>query len=179
MKGDHVGTFGQRHGYFKHGDKIVAWDIDDKTTWKSFVERHDPFKQNTERSNMETSEQVDSKLLSEASSKAAVTERSKDTKIETILFQVVMNLGVTKITFGNESKLSPDKEELREQQLCDDLYKLKKINHYKRIYGTHHKLSAEDQLFNMRQKYLSKRNDNFKGDGMVELASRTPTYGCN
>ena len=162
LKGDHVGTFGQRHGYFKHADKIVAWDIDDKTTWKSFAERHDPFKQHTERSNIETSEQVDSKLLSEASSKAAVTERSKDTKIDDTL-PSCNESSVTKNTFGNESKLDPDKEELREQQLCDDLYKLKKINHYKRIYGTHHKLSAEDQLFNMRQKYLSKRNYNFKG----------------
>ena len=60
--GDHIGTFGQRHGYFKHGNKVVAWDIDDKTTWRSFAERHNACKQNTERSERETSEQLDSKL---------------------------------------------------------------------------------------------------------------------
>ena len=60
-------------------------------------------------------------------------------------------------------QISKEDELRRERQLEEDLYKLKKINHYKRIYGTHHKISAEDQLFNMKQRYMSKRKDNFKG----------------
>ena len=134
----------------------------DKTTWRSFAERHNACKQNTERSERETSEQLDSKVISEAASETAVTETSNDIKFDDTLPDSNES-GVTKITFGNESKLSSNKEELREQQLCDDLYKLKKINHYKRIYGTHHKLSAEDQLFNMRQKYCRKETITLRG----------------
>ena len=30
LLGDHIGTFGQRNGFFKRGGKYIAWDIDNR-----------------------------------------------------------------------------------------------------------------------------------------------------
>ncbi len=175
LTGDHVGTFGQRNGLFSRGSKCIAWDIDDKKTWKSISMNNADFKKGEKKSETEIIEKGNNSLavINDIGRQNLVANSSNDVDnaVDISVFATIeeksdANSGYNvNDHFARKAAVKHLKEnELRrETQLEEDLYKLKKINHYKRIYGSNNKISAEDQLFNMKQRYMSKKKDKFEG----------------
>jgi WD40 repeat protein len=176
LLGDHIGTFGQRNGFFKRGGKYIAWDIDNRKTWKNVITKYDAKVEKEDEFEGNGDEKIEddndlTKVESPTGDEILLKEDMFDNnvgapKLPSIEEKDDMNSDKDYKNVSNKFvpiQISKEDELRRERQLEEDLYKLKKINHYKRIYGTHHKISAEDQLFNMKQRYMSKRKDNFKG----------------
>ena len=159
LLGDHIGTFGQRNGFFKRGGKYIAWDIDNKKTWKNVITKYDAKVEKEDEFEGNGDEKIEddndlTKVESPTGDEILLKEDMFDNnvgapKLPSIEEKEDMNSDKDYKNVSNKFvpiQISKEDELRRERQLEEDLYKLKKINHYKRIYGTHHKISAEDQF---------------------------------